>query len=82
METKYSIDVQQRPDEDFKRYYPEYWGSYIGAGAKLIEEWRSFENPFKPEIIWFKNEEDARGFIEKQKELNKKPQSIERIIIE
>lgn len=80
-QTKYSIDIQQRPDEDFKRYYPQYWGFYFGPGMQVIEEWRCFENPWKPDYMWFKEEEAARAFIEKQKEMSKS-HSIERIIID
>ena len=83
-ENKYSIKIEDRPDEDFKRYYPQYWGYYIGPGGKPVYEWRSYEGYQNANkllsTIFFDNELDARSYIQQKKE--KEGIKTERILID
>ena len=92
---KYSIKVEQLPEEDFKRYYPQYWGGYFD-GFNWIDEWRSYEcyqasnesnNYIQPvaKILWYKTEEEAKQYISKLIENDKKyngSYTVDRIIVE
>lgn len=70
--TIYRVRVEQRPDEDFKRYYPEMATKIDRTGRIIPDEqliWRNLMIP--SEFAWYKSLAEAHIKIDHQAVLDK-----------
>ena len=66
-EYKYRIRVEKRPNEDFKRFYPE---AKKFIGKTVYSKWENTQMPV--EVKWYKNEEECEKHLDRLCEWDRK----------
>lgn len=70
--TIYRVRVEQRPGEDFKRYYPEEAKKIDRTGHIIADDQLAWRNIMMPvELAWYKTLAEAQSKIDHQVEFNK-----------